>query len=62
VALSWDANGMNLVGPARIREEVTVDSTGNAYTGTFTIDQFDNAGNTLAHVTGRVTGRRITVN
>ena len=62
VALSWDASGMNLVGPASIREEVTVDHTGNAYTGTFTIDQFDNAGNTLAHVTGRVTGQRITVN
>jgi hypothetical protein len=62
VALSWDASGMNLVGPASIREEVTVDQTGNAYTGTFTIDQFDNAGNTLAHVTGRVTGQRITVN
>jgi hypothetical protein len=62
VALSWDPSGANLVGPANIREEVTVDHTGNTYVGTFTIDQFDNAGNTLAHITGRVTGQRITVN
>src|SRR5262245_52282306 len=62
VALSWHATGKNFVGPASIKEEVTVDRTGDGYKGTFTVDQFDTAGNVLAHVTGEVTGRRITVN
>ena len=62
VALSWDTSGLNFVGPASIKEQVTVDRTGNGYTGTFTIDQFDASGNVLAHITGEVTGRRITVN
>jgi hypothetical protein len=61
VALSWDPSGVNFVGPANIREQVTVDETGNRYRGTFTIDQFDAVGNTLAHIVGEVTGRRITV-
>jgi hypothetical protein len=61
VALSWDPSGVNFVGPANIKEQVTVDQTGNRYRGTFTIDQFDAVGNTLAHVVGEVTGRRITV-
>ena len=50
-----------MVGPANIREEVTLGRSGNTYTGTFTIDQFDLAGNSLAHVAGRVTATRITV-
>lgn len=62
VGLSWDTSGVNLVGPASIKEQVTVDRTGNSYKGTFTIDQFDTSGNLLAHVAGEVTGRRITVN
>jgi hypothetical protein len=62
VALSWDQTGMNFVGPANIKEQVIVDRRGNRYEGTFTIDQFDSSGNTLAHLAGQVTGRRITVN
>ena len=61
VALSWDTSGVNFVGPASIKEEVTVDRTGNGYKGTFVIDQFDSSGNVLAHITGEITGRRITV-
>ena len=61
-ALSWDTSGVNFVGPATIKEQVTVDRTGNRYKGTFTIDQFDTSGNVLAHVAGEVTGHRITVN
>ena len=30
--------------------------------GTFTIDQFDVSGNLLAHIAGKVTATRITVN
>jgi hypothetical protein len=62
IGLSWDASGMNFVGQASIKEEVTIDRTGDGYRGTFTIDQFDTLGNVLVHITGEVTGRRITVN
>jgi hypothetical protein len=58
-ALSWQ-NG-SFLGPANIRESVTVDRSGNSYSGTFTIDQFDQSGNTLAHVSGKVTANRVTV-
>jgi len=59
-ALGWDLNG-NFIGPVQIRENVNLDRKGNQYAGTFTIDQYDPAGNALAHVQGQVTGTRITV-
>jgi hypothetical protein len=59
-ALSWDPGG-NLVGPAQIRENVTLNQRADQYEGTFTIDQFDPAGNPIAHVAGRVIATRITV-
>jgi len=59
-ALSWDPSGTNLVGPANIRERVRVDPGGNSYSGTFTLDQYDTTGNVLVHITGNVTGKRIT--
>jgi hypothetical protein len=59
-ALSWDPVG-NFVGPANIREDVTLAPTGNSYSGTFSIDQFDAKGNTLAHITGEIKATRITV-
>ena len=59
-ALSSDLNG-NLVGPANIREDVTLDSSGNSYSGTFSIEQFDLSGNTLAHIVGNISATRITV-
>ena len=58
--LSSDLSG-NMIGPANIREQVTLGRSGNTYVGTFTIDQFDLSGNVLAHVTGQVTATRITV-
>ncbi len=60
-ALSWDLSG-HFVGPANIREDVKVGHGGQTYTGTFTIDQFDQSGNVIAHITGDVTATRITVN
>ena len=60
-AASWDSTGSHLLGPANIREEVTLDPGGKQFTGTFTIDQYDEVGNTLAHVQGVITGTRITV-
>jgi hypothetical protein len=59
-AISWDVSN-NLVGPANIREEVTVARDHNSFTGTFTIDQYDQAGNVLIHITGQLAGKRITV-
>jgi hypothetical protein len=50
-----------LIGPANIREEVTLNPDGNQFTGNFTIDQYDESGNSLAHVQGVITGTRITV-
>jgi hypothetical protein len=62
-ALSWsDLNtGNALVGPTNIREQITLDHNGNTFTGTFTIDQFDQSGTKLlGHVAGTITGVRIT--
>jgi len=62
IALSWNPDGTPL-GPASIREEVTLDRSGNKYKGTFTIVQYDLSGiNVLAPtpIVGVVTGERIT--
>ncbi len=59
-ALSSDLNG-NMIGPANIREDVTLDVHGASYTGTFSIDQYDTSGNQLVHITGVVKATRITV-
>ena len=59
-ALSSDPGG-NLIGPAQIREQVTLDRRGDRYEGTFTIDQYDLSGNPLAHISGRITATRITL-
>ena len=59
-ALSSDMNG-NLIGPAEIRENVILGKNGNTYTGNFTIDQYDTAGNSKMHVQGTITATRITV-
>jgi hypothetical protein len=56
----WDLNG-TFIGPARIQVEVTLDHSGNTYAGTLTVDQYDPAGNLLAHIAGQVTATRITV-
>lgn len=61
-ALSWDPTGQVFVGPANIREVVTVDRTGNSYEGTFVIDQFAEDGVTmLVHLTGTIDATRVTV-
>jgi hypothetical protein len=71
-ALAWafDANvpatgpgtgGANFVGPANIREQVTVDRSGNSYQGTFTLVQYEPDGTTvIATIIGTVTATRIT--
>jgi hypothetical protein len=57
--ISYDTNN-NFVGLAHITEKVAVSPGGKTFAGTFTIDQFDQSGNTLAHITGQITGTRIT--
>jgi hypothetical protein len=53
--------GAIFVGPANIREQVTVDRSGNNYEGTFTLVQYAPDGITvLATITGTVTATRIT--
>lgn len=58
-ALSYDPNG-NLAGVAVIAELVTVDRSGNAYSGEFSIDVYDLQGHPLAHVQGHTQATRIT--
>lgn len=59
-ALSWDSDG-NFVGPAEIREHVTTGKHGDTYSGTFTLDQYDLAGNVKMHIQGVVSAVRVTV-
>ena len=58
--LSWNPDG-TLLGPANIREEITLSPDHNSYTGTFTLDQYDPNGNNLVHLAGQVKAKRITV-
>jgi len=60
-ALSYDAVSGNLINKVNIREVITLDPSGNTYSGTFTIDIFDVNGNHLDHLAGNVAAQRITV-
>jgi len=61
IALSWNPTGTEFVGPAIIREEVTVSPKDDSYEGTFTIDQYAADGTTrLAHIEGTIAATRIT--
>lgn len=59
--ISYDQTGQILVGPARIQQWITLDPKGNSFTGTFTTDQWDEAGNLKGHVQGNITGTRVTM-
>jgi hypothetical protein len=61
-AAAWDPTGSTLIGPANIRETLTLDPTGKSFAGTFTITQYDESGNKLGHVLGNITGTRIGIN
>jgi hypothetical protein len=59
---SWTFdNSGNLNGTAIIREQVTVDGGGDNFSGPFTIDIYDLSNNLLLHLSGQITGKRITV-
>lgn len=59
--VSYDSTGTSLVGPARIQQWLTLDEKGMATSGKFSIDQYDESGNLLAHLQGKVIGTRVTM-
>lgn len=60
LALSYDATTGTLNARVNIKEDVTVDRSGNSYTGTFTIDVYDPTGaSVVAHQNGQVTAQRV---
>ncbi len=59
--MSYDATGQNIVGPARIQQWITLDAKGESTSGRFIIDQWDEAGNVLAHLEGKIIGTRVTM-
>jgi hypothetical protein len=68
LAKSWDVDGFTFIGPGVIVEEVTLGRDGQSYTGTFSITQYDTAGNVVppapglpaAPVVGVIRAKRIT--
>jgi hypothetical protein len=60
-AISWDSTGTSLVGPANIKELITLQPDGQHFLGTFTIDQYDEELHLLAHVQGNIEGSKIYV-
>jgi hypothetical protein len=68
-ALSWDNTGQLctpaagqsscFVGRTNIQEDVTVDKQGDTYSGTVTIDQYDQNGQHMFRLHGNVAARRI---
>jgi hypothetical protein len=58
--ISWDT-GNNFIGLANIREEITLSRDGSSFTGTFTIDQYDQSKSNPVRIQGELTGQRIEV-
>ncbi len=59
-AISWNPDG-TLLGPANIREKVTLSHDRDSYSGTFTIRQYDEGGNLLVQIGGQIEAKRITL-
>ena len=61
-ALSYDPTTGNLAAKIHILEQVTLDPSGNQFTGTVTIDAYDpKSALQVDHVTGTVSATRVTV-
>jgi hypothetical protein len=52
----------NPAGPTQIREDILLSRDGNSYTGSFTLDAYDTSGHNVAHIVGKISATRITVN
>jgi hypothetical protein len=59
-AFGFDASGSDYIGIGHIQERIKLSHDGNTFSGTFTIDQYDQLGNVVAHVAGTITGTRLT--
>ena len=57
----FDTANVNLVGIGIIRETITLDASGNSFSGAATFDVYDLLGNSLDHEDSQVVGIRITV-
>jgi len=51
----------NRSGPTRFFEEILLSPDGNHYSGSFTLDAYDTAGNQVAHIIGTISATRITL-
>jgi hypothetical protein len=49
----------NPAGPTLILEEISLSPDGNHYTGIFTLDAYDTAGNQVAHLVGTISATRV---
>ena len=58
---SWifDSAGVNVVGVVIIREQITLDPSGDSFKGLTTFDAYDLSGNPLDHESSEITGQRI---
>jgi len=62
-ALSYDPSSGTINARVIIKEDVTLNSTGNSYSGSFTLDVYDPTGTTaVAHQNGQVTAQRVSAN
>jgi hypothetical protein len=52
----------NPLGPTQIRENIVLSRDGNSYSGSFTLDAYNTSGANVAHIVGKVSATRITVN
>jgi opacity protein-like surface antigen len=59
-ALTYDMTGV-YTGIINILETLTISPGGTRYSGTFTINAYDTKGNQVNHLTGQVTGVRVTL-
>lgn len=59
-ALTYDMTGV-YTGVINILETLTVSPGGTRYSGTFTINAYDTTGSQVNHLTGQVTGVRVTL-
>ncbi|MBD8873900.1 hypothetical protein [Rhodanobacter sp. DHB23] len=61
-ALSWDNTGTVYIGPANIREDITLSNDNNSMSGDFSITQYAPDGSTvIAYVKGTLKGTRETL-
>jgi hypothetical protein len=59
--IPWNPSGQYQLGIDDIKLQVTLGSSGNTFTGSFSVDSEDMNGNPVAHVEGSVSAIRITL-